>query len=113
IERSGGRGSGLAHSWACGLTLQARLGIGTTALVVTALAARHDRVSRGEARAFCAVNGLPDALQVPAWAIMQLGTLGAVPAAAGAAWRADRPELAGPLLARRPPTRAPGPWPSG
>lgn len=89
----------MAHSWACRLTPQVRLGIGTTALVVTALAARHDRVSRGEARAFCAVNGLPDALQVPAWAIMQLGTLGAVPAAAGAAWRADDRELAGLLLA--------------
>src|SRR5262249_59842941 len=108
IERSGGRGSGLAHSWACGLTLQARLGIGTTALVVTALAARHDRVSRGEARAFCAVNGLPDALQVPAWAIMQLGTLGAVPAAAGAAGRGGGRGRAGPPRGRgaRPPAPA-------
>src|SRR5215475_5753244 len=76
-----------------------RLGIGTAALLGTARAACHDRVSQGEARVFRAVNGLPDALQAPAWAIMQLGTLGAVPAAAGAAWLADDRELAGLLLA--------------
>jgi hypothetical protein len=73
---------------------QVRLGIGTAALLVTALAARHDRVSRGEASVFREVNGLPDALYAPAWAIMQWGTLGAVPAAAGAAWLADDRELA-------------------
>jgi undecaprenyl-diphosphatase len=78
---------------------RARLGIGTAALLVTALAVRRDRVSPGEARVFCAVNGLPDALHAPAWAIMQLGTLGAAPAAAGAAWLADDRELAGRLLA--------------
>ena len=78
---------------------QVRLGIGTGVLVVTALAVRRDRVSLGEARVFRAVNGLPDALHVPAWVIMQLGTLGAAPAAAGAAWLADDRELAVRLLA--------------
>jgi undecaprenyl-diphosphatase len=78
---------------------QVRLGIGTAALVVTALAARHDRVSEGEAGVFRAVNGLPDAVQAPAWAIMQLGTLGAVPVTAGAAWLAGDRGLAGVLLA--------------
>src|SRR5262245_65760442 len=63
------------------------------------MAVHRNRVGSWEARTFCAVNGLPDALQVPAWAVMQLGTLGAVPAAAGAAWRADDRELAGLLLA--------------
>jgi membrane-associated phospholipid phosphatase len=76
-----------------------RLGVGAVALLVTALAVRRDRVSLGEARAFRAVNGLPDALHAPAWAIMQLGTLGAAPAAAGVAWLAGDPELAGRLLA--------------
>ena len=76
-----------------------RLGVGAVALLVTALAVRRDRVSLGEARAFRAVNGLPDALHAPAWAVMQLGTLGAAPAAAGAAWLAGDPELAGRLLA--------------
>jgi glycosyltransferase 2 family protein len=76
-----------------------RLGIGTAALLVTALAARRDRVSPAEARVFRAVNGLPDAVHAPAWAIMQLGTLGAAPATAGAAWLADDRELAGRLLA--------------
>src|SRR5262249_56515325 len=57
------------------------------------------RVSPAEAKVFGAVNGLPDALYPPAWAIMQLGTLGAAPAAAGAAWLAADGELAGRLLA--------------
>ena len=51
-----------------------------------------------EARAFRAVNGLPDALYPPAWAVMQMGAFGAVPAAAAAAWRAGDGELAGRLL---------------
>ena len=76
-----------------------RLGVGITALLATALAVRRDRVSLGEATVFRAVNGLPDALQAPAWAIMQLGTLGAAPAAAGVAWLAGDGELAGRLLA--------------
>jgi glycosyltransferase 2 family protein len=78
---------------------QVRLGAGAAALFVTALAVRHDRVSPGEARVFRAVNGLPDALHAPAWAIMQLGTIGAAPAVAGAAWLAGEPELAARLLA--------------
>jgi membrane-associated phospholipid phosphatase len=76
-----------------------RLGVSTAALLVTAMAARRDDVSLGEARVFRAVNGLPDSLYLPAWAIMQLGTLGAAPAAAAAAWLAEDGELAGRLLA--------------
>ena len=68
-------------------------------MLVTALAVRRDRVSLGEARVFRTVNGLPDALHAPAWAIMQLGTLGAAPATAGVAWLAGDRELAGRLLA--------------
>jgi glycosyltransferase 2 family protein len=78
---------------------QVRLGAGAAALLATALAVRRDRVSPGEARVFRAVNGLPDSLHPPVWAIMQLGTLGAAPVAAGAAWLAGEPELAGRLLA--------------
>ncbi len=76
-----------------------RLGAGTGALLVTAIAVRRDRVGRCEAAAFRAVNGLPGWLYPPAWAVMQLGTLGAAPAAAGAAWLAGDHELAGRLLA--------------
>ena len=76
-----------------------RLGAGTGALLVTAVAVRRDRVGRCEAAAFRAVNGLPGWLYPPAWAVMQLGTLGAAPAAAGAAWLAGDRELAGRLLA--------------
>jgi membrane-associated phospholipid phosphatase len=76
-----------------------RLGVGATALLVTAVAARRDRVSPCEAKAFRAVNRLPDSIYVPTWVVMQMGTLGAAPAAAGAAWLAGEGELAVQLLA--------------
>jgi hypothetical protein len=76
-----------------------RLAAGTAALLVTAVAARRDHVSHAEDLVFRAVNGLPGRLYPPAWAVMQLGTLGAAPAAAGAAWLAADGELAGRLLA--------------
>jgi membrane-associated phospholipid phosphatase len=78
---------------------RARLGAGTGMVLVTAIAAHGNRVSRGEATAFRAVNGLPDALYPPAWIVMQLGTLGAAPAAAAVAWLAGDRKLAGRLLA--------------
>ena len=76
-----------------------RLGLGTAAVLVTALSASRNRVGHCEARAFRAVNGLPDSLYLPAWVIMQLGTLGAAPAAAGAALLAHDRALAGRLFA--------------
>jgi membrane-associated phospholipid phosphatase len=76
-----------------------RLAAGTVVMLATAIAARHNRVSRGEATVFRAVNGLPEPLYPPAWVIMQLGALGAAPASAGAAWLARDRALAGRLLA--------------
>jgi undecaprenyl-diphosphatase len=76
-----------------------RLGVGTAMILVTAAAARGNRVSRCEAATFRVVNGLPDALYPPAWIIMQLGTLGAAPTAAAVAWLAGDRRLAGRLLA--------------
>ena len=76
-----------------------RLGAGTAVVLATAIAARRQRVSRGEATAFRVVNDLPDALYPPAWLIMQLGTLGAAPAAAAVAWLTGDRRLAGRLLA--------------
>jgi hypothetical protein len=78
-----------------------RLAAGTAVLLVTARAARRPRVSRWEATAFWAVNGLPDSLYPPVWAVMQLGTLGAAPGAAGAAWLSGDRKLAGRLPRRR------------
>jgi undecaprenyl-diphosphatase len=75
-----------------------RLGLGIAGLLATAGAVHRDRVGAAEARAFRAVNGLPDALYPSAWVVMQLGAFGAVPAAAAAAWRAGDGELAGRLL---------------
>jgi glycosyltransferase 2 family protein len=76
-----------------------RLGAGTAVMLATAIAARRHRVSRCEAAAFRVVNGLPDALYPSAWIVMQLGTLGAAPAAAAVAWLAGDRKLAGRLLA--------------
>jgi len=74
------------------------LGAGTAALLVTAVAVHRDHVGPGEDAVFRAVNGLPDSIYLPAWVIMQLGTLGAAPAAAGVAWLAADGELAARLL---------------
>jgi hypothetical protein len=71
-----------------------RLGVGAAGLLATALPVHADRVGEYERRAFRAVNGLPDQLYVPAWVIMQLGTFGAVPATAVAAWLAGDRRLA-------------------
>lgn len=76
-----------------------RLGLGAAVTLLTAAAARGNHVGRTEARAFQAVNGLPDGIYRPVWVVMQLGTLGAAPAAAGVAWLAHDDELARRLLA--------------
>jgi membrane-associated phospholipid phosphatase len=75
-----------------------QLGVGLAALLATAAAVRRDRVGPRELWAFRAVNGLPDSIRVPAWAVMQLGAFGAIPAAAAAAALAGDGELAGRLL---------------
>jgi len=75
-----------------------RLSAGAVALLCTALAARGNRVGACEQRLFRAVNEVPDALYTPGWVVMQLGTLGAVPAAAVAALLAGDRELAGRLV---------------
>ena len=81
----------LADPWA-------RLGLGAVGLLATAGAVHRDRVAPWEARAFLAVNGLPDSLYPPAWVVMQAGAFGAVPVAAATAWRAGDGELAARLL---------------
>jgi len=75
-----------------------QLGAGLAALLATASAVRHDRVGPREVKAFRAINGLPDSVYLPAWAVMQLGAFGAIPASAAAAWLAGDEELAGRLL---------------
>jgi len=78
---------------------RARLGLGAAVTLLTAVAAHGNHVGRAEARTFRLVNGLPDTIYRPTWVVMQLGTLGAAPAAAGAAWLAHDSELACRLLA--------------
>ncbi len=71
---------------------------GLAVLAVTLVPVRRDRIGRREQRAFRLVNGLPDRLFPPAWAVMQLGALAAAPAAAGAALLAGKRRLAVRLL---------------
>jgi hypothetical protein len=54
-----------------------RLAAGAAVLLVTAAAARRNRVGPGEAAMFRAVNDMPGWLYPPAWVVMQAGTLGA------------------------------------
>ena len=75
-----------------------QLGVGLAGLLATAGAVRHDRVGPREAWAFRAVNGLPDSVYLPAWAVMQLGSFGAIPASGAAAWLAGDGELTAHLL---------------
>jgi membrane-associated phospholipid phosphatase len=59
-----------------------------------AVLARRPDVSDAERQVFAAVNGLPVPLHVPVWAVMQLGSLGGVVAAAGVLARAGHPRVA-------------------
>lgn len=77
---------------------RARLGLAMTVLLVTALLVHRDRVGPREAKAFAAINGLPDSCRLPAWAVMQFGSLGAVPVAAIAARMAGERTMAYRLL---------------
>jgi membrane-associated phospholipid phosphatase len=78
--------------------LRMRLVLSAGLLLVTTRAARKAGVGPAEAAAFRAVNRLPDRLLAPTWAVMQLGTLGAAPAAAAVAGVRGRPRLARRLL---------------
>ncbi len=74
-----------------------RIGIGVAGLALSGLAVRERSIGRREAAVFRAVNGLPDELFVPAWVVMQAGTLAAGPVAGAVAWACGRPRLAGEL----------------
>lgn len=74
-----------------------RIGIGVAGLALSGLAVRERSIGRREAAVFRAVNGLPDQLFVPAWVVMQAGTLAAGPVAGAVAWACGRPRLAGQL----------------
>ena len=73
---------------------RARTLVALSALAGTLVPLRRDRIGLREQRAFRLVNDLPDRLFRPAWTVMQLGALGAVPAAAGAALVAGNRTLA-------------------
>src|SRR3954453_16035965 len=68
--------------------------LGAAGVLLTAAAAGEPRAGSMETRVFRAVNGLPDGLHVPAWLLMQSGALGAVPVAAGLAFRSHHPDAA-------------------
>ena len=72
----------------------ARLAVGLAALAVSGLGVHDRSVGRREVAMFRAVNELPDGLFVPAWVLMQSGSLGAGPVAAALSWASGRPRLA-------------------
>ena len=70
-----------------------RIGIGVAGVAVSGLAVRERSIGPREVAVFRAVNGLPDQLFVPAWVIMQAGTLAAGPVTGAVAWASGRPLL--------------------
>ena len=76
-----------------------RVGLGALALMATGIAARRERMARAEADVFRLVNDLPAVLEKPLVAVMQAGSLGAVPTAGAVALMARRPRLARDLVA--------------
>ncbi|MGH3664782.1 MAG: TIGR00374 family protein, partial [Egibacteraceae bacterium] len=75
-----------------------RVALGATVSAVSALLAAARRVSGFETDVFRLINRLPGVFEPPLWAVMQLGSLAAVPAAAGVALLARRRRLAADLV---------------
>jgi undecaprenyl-diphosphatase len=63
---------------------------GAVLFAATAGQARRREVSASEQQVFQTLNALPDGLRHPTWAVMQAGSLGAVPVVAGLAVGAGR-----------------------
>lgn len=82
------------------------MAVGVGGLVLATLPVRRDRVGRIEAAVFSSLNSLPDGLHGPALVVMQLGTLGAGPAAGAVAWFAGERRVAIRLAAAGPVTWA-------
>ena len=62
-----------------------RVGVGLLGLGLATVPSLRRTPPGWEVRAFHRVNGLPDGMHAPVWVVMQMGALGAVPAAAGLA----------------------------
>jgi undecaprenyl-diphosphatase len=75
-----------------------RLVLGVGVLVAATVPTRRPSPPRLELECFDAVNSLPDSLYAPVWPLMQLGSLAAVPVAAGAIWLAGDRARAGRML---------------
>jgi undecaprenyl-diphosphatase len=76
-----------------------RFALGAGALVLATLPVRRDRVGPKEEKVFEAVNGLPDAIEAPAWVVMQAGALAAAPVSAAVALALGERRLAAELAA--------------
>jgi undecaprenyl-diphosphatase len=75
-----------------------RLAIAAGGTVLTTASVRHDHVAATEEKVFRLVNDLPERIYPPVWLIMQLGTIGAAPAAAAVALMAGDRRLASRLV---------------
>jgi undecaprenyl-diphosphatase len=67
-------------------------------MVLTTASVRHDHVGATEEKVFRLVNDLPERIYHPAWLIMQLGALGAAPAAGAVALAVGDRRLASRLV---------------
>lgn len=76
-----------------------RVVVGLALLGASGLPVDHEHVSALERAVYRRLNDLPDWLFPAAWLVMQAGTVGAAPVAAGVACASGHPGLAGRLLA--------------
>ena len=75
-----------------------RAALGLAGLLLCGRRVRRDQVPDWEVAAFHRVNRLPDQLERPAWAAMQLGNVAASPVAAAVAVACGRRQLGGRVL---------------
>jgi undecaprenyl-diphosphatase len=74
------------------------VGLGLAGLGLAAVPSLRHRPPAWETSVFHGVNGLPDGVHAPVWAVMQLGAVGAAPAAAAVAAVTGRPVMARRML---------------
>lgn len=74
------------------------LSIAAATAILSGVWARSPEVSRLELWVFRTVNDLPPRFELPLSIAMQMGSLGAVPVTAGAAWLGNRRDLASKIL---------------
>ena len=81
-----------------GLDPRLRAALGLAGLLLCGRRVQQDQVPEWEVATFHRVNQLPDQLEWPAWAVMQMGNVAAAPLTAAVAAACGRRQLAGRVL---------------